>query len=158
MNIVAGLMMGTVMMAIIMNFVNMMVVTVVEKMLIHLTAQNAFAMIHCAFILLQVKIIYYINCICLCFFYIECEIPDWVGDDYCDDENNNELCSYDGGDCCGENVNTFYCIECLCNDPLFNGTTEISTGYNNTVNSRLLHIFRQHTFCAITEVLSLIHI
>ena len=25
---------------------------------------------------------------------------DWVGDDYCDDENNNAECKFDGGDCC----------------------------------------------------------
>ena len=56
----AGLVMGTVMMAIIMNFVNMMVVTVVDIVLIHGTAQNAFAMTRCAIILQQeqVKIIY----------------------------------------------------------------------------------------------------
>ena len=46
-------------------------------------------------------------------------------DHYCNDENNNELCNYDDGDCC-ENVN-FYdhdlncyfdfcknCEECIC--------------------------------------------
>ena len=43
-----------------------------------------------------------------------CEIPDYHGDNYCDDENNNEVCFFDGGDCCGSNVNTDYCMECLC--------------------------------------------
>ena len=38
----------------------------------------------------------------------------WLGDGYCDDINNNLECSYDGGDCCGPNVNTQYCSECLC--------------------------------------------
>ena len=32
----------------------------------------------------------------------------------CDDVNNNEACSFDGGDCCGPNVNTDWCTECLC--------------------------------------------
>ena len=38
----------------------------------------------------------------------------WIGDDYCDDINNNIDCNFDGGDCCGANVNTDYCDECLC--------------------------------------------
>ena len=27
---------------------------------------------------------------------------------------NNPGCDYDGGDCCGSNVNTGWCIECYC--------------------------------------------
>ena len=38
----------------------------------------------------------------------------WIGDAYCDDINNNVACNFDGGDCCGSNVNTEYCLECLC--------------------------------------------
>jgi hypothetical protein len=38
----------------------------------------------------------------------------WIADGYCDDINNNLACTYDGGDCCGANVNTQYCSECLC--------------------------------------------
>ena len=37
-----------------------------------------------------------------------------IGNEACDDENNNAECGYDGGDCCGPNVFTDYCIECLC--------------------------------------------
>ena len=46
----------------------------------------------------------------------ECLIgnPSYIGDNYCDDENNNENCNFDGGDCCLENVNTQYCSECEC--------------------------------------------
>ena len=40
--------------------------------------------------------------------------PNWIGDGYCDDETNNEECSYDGNDCCGPNVNTNWCTECIC--------------------------------------------
>ena len=43
-----------------------------------------------------------------------CALPSWVADSYCDDGNNNEECNYDGGDCCGSNVNTQFCNECLC--------------------------------------------
>ena len=55
--------------------------------------------------------------------YIGCAVPDWYGDGYCDDENNNESCGYDGGDCCGEDVNTSYCSACICYDSTFSSTT-----------------------------------
>ena len=38
----------------------------------------------------------------------------WIADGFCDDYNNNLDCSYDGGDCCGSNVNTQYCSVCQC--------------------------------------------
>merc|ERR1712111_312918 len=41
-----------------------------------------------------------------------CEFPQWEGDGWCDDGNNNADCSYDGGDCCGDNVQTTYCSVC----------------------------------------------
>ena len=47
----------------------------------------------------------------------------WIADGYCDDINNNMECSYDGGDCCGCNVNTQYCSVCGCLDPNGSGTT-----------------------------------
>ena len=25
---------------------------------------------------------------------------NWIGDNYCDDRNNNAACNFDGGDCC----------------------------------------------------------
>merc|ERR1719277_2296636 len=28
-------------------------------------------------------------------------VDNWIGDDYCDDMNNNPECNFDGGDCCG---------------------------------------------------------
>ena len=40
--------------------------------------------------------------------------PEWIEDGYCDDETNNAGCHFDGGDCCGVNVNTQYCNECIC--------------------------------------------
>ena len=52
--------------------------------------------------------------------FLDCIYPNWVGDDFCDDENNYPHCNYDGGDCCvlpGGNVNTAYCSECACLDP-----------------------------------------
>merc|ERR1711962_681986 len=51
-----------------------------------------------------------------------CVSPQWFGDNYCDDENNNLECGFDGGDCCGDDVNTTYCSECACYD--FTETTQ----------------------------------
>merc|ERR1712038_773987 len=52
-----------------------------------------------------------------------CGSPQWFGDNYCDDDNNNEECGWDGGDCCGDNVNTQYCSACECLDPNAGGST-----------------------------------
>ena len=44
--------------------------------------------------------------------FLDCSNPgafNWIGDGYCNHQNNNAYCSYDGGDCCGENVNMFFC-------------------------------------------------
>ena len=56
-----------------------------------------------------------------------CGSPQWFGDNYCDDENNNEECGWDGGDCCGDNVNTQYCSACECLDGGDVTTTETPT-------------------------------
>ena len=44
-----------------------------------------------------------------------CEYSGWIGNGWCDDVTNTEECNYDGGDCCGPNVNTDFCSECICN-------------------------------------------
>ena len=46
-----------------------------------------------------------------------CYKNHWKGDKWCDDENNNEGCEWDGGDCCGPDVKTKYCSKCECLDP-----------------------------------------
>ena len=52
----------------------------------------------------------------LIFWFTGCmsEHPYNIGDGVCEDDTNNEGCSYDGGDCCGPNVDTTYCTECIC--------------------------------------------
>ena len=35
-----------------------------------------------------------------------CGSPQWFNDTYCDDDNNNEECGWDGGDCCGDDIKT----------------------------------------------------
>ena len=37
-----------------------------------------------------------------------------IGDGICNDETNNDGCSYDGGDCCGSCVVTDHCSQCEC--------------------------------------------
>ena len=37
-----------------------------------------------------------------------------IGDGWCEDENNNAGCGFDGGDCCGPDVKTAYCSDCEC--------------------------------------------
>ena len=41
-----------------------------------------------------------------------CEV--WKGDGQCDDVNNNAICEYDGGDCCGKTAIKQYCFNCSC--------------------------------------------
>ena len=43
-----------------------------------------------------------------------CELQDIIGDGYCDDEANTFICGFDGGDCCGDNVLTGNCHQCMC--------------------------------------------
>ena len=47
-------------------------------------------------------------------FFAVCADPSRIGNGFCDDATNNEVCEWDGGDCCGDNVNTDYCIACEC--------------------------------------------
>merc|ERR1711997_1080761 len=48
-----------------------------------------------------------------------CVSPSWANDDYCDDENNNAECNWDGGACCNNNAAGWdnYCSACECLDP-----------------------------------------
>ena len=39
---------------------------------------------------------------------------EWIGDDFCDDINNNEKCLYDDGDCCGLSAQKNFCFICTC--------------------------------------------
>ena len=60
------------------------------------------------------------------FFLIKvCLETDHVGDGYCDDIANTQICNWDGGDCCDPYANTDHCSDCTCQDP--NLTTQMST-------------------------------
>ena len=48
-----------------------------------------------------------------------CAKPKYKGDGNCDDDNNNEGCAYDGGDCCAKTakngqVKTKWCTKVGC--------------------------------------------
>jgi len=43
-----------------------------------------------------------------------CGFPQYSKDKWCDDENNNAACNFDGGACCGANVIKTYCKKCEC--------------------------------------------
>ena len=58
-----------------------------------------------------------------CYYHKGCILPaGWeptqVGNSFCSDQLNNPECDYDGGDCCGSNVNTDWCTECICFEDL----------------------------------------
>merc|ERR1712051_715911 len=64
---------------------------------------------------------------CTCYLVENCAAgftPSVVGNDFCNDGTNNEICNYDGGDCCGYTVNTDFCIDCICH---FNETCVAGT-------------------------------
>ena len=55
---------------------------------------------------------------------LNCERHDYHADGFCDDGNNIAECEFDGGDCCGDDVDTKYCKECECIDPNANCQNE----------------------------------
>ena len=71
----------------------------------------------------------------------ECEssgcIGDWIGDGYCDDNNNKIACNFDDGDCCSSNNNDWnkYCIECNCLQTTSSTTTSTTTTTTTTTTT-----------------------
>eukprot|EP00750_Incisomonas_marina_P012220 INCI16661.1.p1 GENE.INCI16661.1~~INCI16661.1.p1 ORF type:complete len:649 (+),score=121.52 INCI16661.1:206-1948(+) len=47
----------------------------------------------------------------------KCAVRQFEGDGYCDDNNNNCGCDWDGGDCCGPTNSYKTCDACECLDP-----------------------------------------
>ena len=49
------------------------------------------------------------------FQFSDCSGPlELLDNGVCNDEVNNPECSFDGGDCCGDCINTELCSTCLC--------------------------------------------
>ena len=48
----------------------------------------------------------------------ECEVDAndtaLIGNGFCNDITNVRSCDFDGGDCCGENISTEFCVNCTC--------------------------------------------
>ena len=44
----------------------------------------------------EIKIHFLLGC--------DSDFAAWIGDGFCDNENNNEACEFDGGDCHGSNA------------------------------------------------------
>ena len=63
----------------------------------------------------------------------DCNYKDDIANGYCNDKSNNEECAWDGGDCCGDNVNTLFCSACECLKPdlLCNHFKKIADGICN---------------------------
>ena len=53
-------------------------------------------------------------CVCKSECHLDMDSYDLIGDMFCDDSTNIEECNFDGGDCCGFDVWTDFCKECLC--------------------------------------------
>ena len=71
-------------------------------------------------------------------------VEDWINDGQCDDINNSENCTYDGGDCCGNNAVNKYCSDCSClgtiNHILPYSLVINIFNYSDTANQRETHI------------------
>ena len=48
------------------------------------------------------------------FNFSDCINTKEVGDGVCNDENNNYICNFDAGDCCGPNAALWICNDCTC--------------------------------------------
>ena len=65
----------------------------------------------------------------------------FVGDGYCDDNCNNMDNGYDGGDCCGPDVNTNYCNICQCLDDSMTPSPSPTTPYTGPTTSGISFSF-----------------
>merc|ERR1712100_196136 len=70
-----------------------------------------------------------------------CGSSSYVGDGFCDDNNNNAGCGWDGGDCCGstgKNNQYNWCTDCSCRDCTYeaegDGCVDNAIGTCQTVN------------------------
>ena len=46
-----------------------------------------------------------------------CTKDSWlIGNGFCNDPTNIEVCGWDGGECCGDTTNKWMCTACECNE------------------------------------------
>ena len=67
-----------------------------------------------------------------------CPMSNYVADGFCDDDTNNQLCNFDGGDCCGPYVIFDFCIECICKEDV-STVTEMTITVGQTSSCTMLH-------------------
>ena len=67
-----------------------------------------------AFVTYTFEINIILTLIYFCFVSITDCADSGAGDGFCDDEYNHIDCNFDGGDCCGSNVDASLCYICLC--------------------------------------------
>merc|ERR1711974_590824 len=63
-----------------------------------------------------------------------CGSPNFANDNFCDDENNNAGCNFDGGACCNQNIAGWdeYCTDCECLEQTTTMTTTTTTTSKTT--------------------------
>merc|ERR1719418_176866 len=63
-----------------------------------------------------------------------CGSPQWATDKWCDDENNNADCNWDGGACCNNDFGGWdtYCSACECLEPSTTTTAAPTTTSTTT--------------------------
>ena len=93
-----------------------------------------------------------------------------ISDEKCQDENNNLICSYDGGDCCREDIDTSECVSCQCLTQDSDGTDlitqcpdveSIANGFCDESNNKFIcqydggdcHLKEAKTYCSSFECL-----
>ena len=82
-------------------------------------------------------------------FFIDCpeSLKHMVGEGQCDDEVNTPECNYDGGDCCGSNVNCLEYSTCECKENVNSENTNAVDSQNvNTVDSQSADIDPNYIF------------
>merc|ERR1712196_690356 len=85
--------------------------------------------------------------------YGSCGSSNYYGDGFCDDNNNNCGCGWDGGDCCGDsgkNKQYNYCSECACLDPTpatTGGYCTLACGNDNYVGDGFCDDNNNHCGC-----------
>ena len=68
-----------------------------------------------------------------------CPLPLSFGDGYCNDENNNEACFFDGGDCCNTGIFLSNCTECKCFEDVTRGGALILTMLYEYARSKIFN-------------------
>ena len=70
-----------------------------------------------------------------------------IANGYCDDINNNLDCIYDGGDCCGSNVLTYFCTVCQCLEEGGGGSGGTTTPSGNTTAGACIRVWFADGYC-----------